>query len=160
MQANGVRFLTAVYGMLFLVVAVLVLWEGVTTEGWSGKLPAHSVLIGVAALNGWFVKAFAMLNVVFGFGGGLFCRDDTAPASPAPLLQGGLMVLMGGLIVVSLLALWTVASSYANILEKTPDFAGISDLKVGDAIAAIGTLNLGLAGGFLAGLAIPPKQVP
>ena len=154
MQANSVRFLALLYSLFFLTLTGLVLWEALETKAWTNVPSSHSVLVGVASLSGWFAKVLGLTNLVFGFGGGLFTDQSELETWWSRATRLGLYWLVALLVVATLVALWVVANHVARIDEKVADLAA-AHLKPSDALTTIGVLNLGIAGGFLLGLAVP-----
>lgn len=155
MQANSVRFLASLYSLFFVLLAIMVIAEGWETRQWTVVSDSDSVLVGLAALSGWFSKAIGLVNFLFGFGGGLFIDNADAQRPMTRATRLALYWLIAVMVVVTLFALWSVAGAYVRIDHNVTGLAD-ANLEPSAALDTLGALNLGIAGGFLIGLAIPP----
>lgn len=153
-QVQAVRAMALLYICFFVALAAAVLVEGFSTNWWtSADTPGTSVLTGIAALSGFISKAMALMNFLFGFGGGIFVTPTLRESRSSTLLRQLLFFATAVLIVVSLGALWSVASVSFQIASQITDF--VTGTGVQDAIAVLGLMNLSMAAGFLVGMAVP-----
>lgn len=158
MQLFWIRSLVFLYLTFFLWLSGQVVVESYNTDGWtSDDIPDHSVLVGITALSGWFTNVLSLINFVLGFGGGLFNR----PANTETVYTRGarifLLLWCAALILISLWALWSVASASDNIAENISSLGRLmgDEVSTKPAIEALGLLNTSIIAGFLIGLAIP-----
>ena len=161
MQIFFIRSIALLYLLFVMLLAVMVLIEAHDTAGWSlesTKIYDKSILVGLAALSGWFSAALAFMSFLFGFAGGLFAKPVARENALSVAMRYALLFLTVALLLLSLLALWRVAAAYAGIEAKITVFHATEDgtqLGVSDVLKALGGLNLSIAAGVLAGLAVP-----
>jgi hypothetical protein len=152
MQTAWTRALSSIYISFFLLLAASVLIEAATTRLWLTPY-AGTTLTGIAALSGdWFSNLLALINFVFGIGGGLFSKPVARENRYSRKWRVALLWLELSLIIVSLVALAIVAFWSQTIVDRVED---MTQEKVAIAIKVLGSLNVSMAAGFLVGLSIP-----
>ena len=156
----GSKLVSAIICGYLGFLAVLLGWifvEGLTTQGWSdSSTGAHSAVVAMAAMSGWFDKIFAILNFLFGLGGG-YLTESQVKANAGTRTRTVMLSLTFVIAMLALIDLTWVAYHFDDLQTVLPPFQKGS-LKVADAVAAIGIIHLGLVAGVLAGVGLRTQQ--
>jgi len=139
-------------GFLTLLLA-WIFAESLKTDGWSDEATyAHSSVVAMAAMSGWFDKVFALLNFLFGLGGG-YLTEQQASSTPKAIRRPLVLSLTLLIALFALIDLTSVAFHFDDLGSKLPPFQK-GTLKVTDAVSAIGIIHLGVVAGVLAGIGL------
>jgi hypothetical protein len=148
----AILILISIYIMLFLVLSLWVLVEGCATRLWATGIVEPSIIGAVAMLGGWTGNVLALVNFLFGLGGGFFASSPSGTSAEKPLKWVisalCLVLMMLSLVDIVLVALGSLNIEFQVSIMKN-HFATSKD-----AINALGLIHLSIVSGFLSGFAI------